>query len=1126
MASNDGKNTPIESNTSNGEATNKPNYFVGIGASAGGLEAIQSFFKNVQAGAGVTYIVVQHLSPDYKSLMVELLAKVTDLEVQRAEDGVEVKADHIYLIPPKKNLKIFHGALLLSEQERLTQTVNLPIDIFFTSLAEDAGSKAIAVVLSGAGSDGTRGCRAIKEAGGMVMVQDEHTAKFDAMPHSVISSSLPDFVLSPDEMPRQLMGFINHPYTVRDRDEHTILEDKTGITRIFSLLRERAKIDFTFYKPSTIVRRIERRMTVKQIDQLEDYVAYLEKFPREQNTLYRELLIGVTSFFRDPEVFEQLQEEWLVNSLKEHVGNDYRIWVAGCSTGEEAYSYAILCREILDQHGLAKNVKIFATDVDQDAISNASIGIYPESITADIPPQLLSKYFIRQGDHYRIIRQIREMVVFARHNLIKDPPFTNIELVSCRNLLIYLQPVLQTRVLESLNFSLRSGGLLVLGSSESLGEAESYFETIDNRRKLFRALGHRKPLTHTDRFTSRGLYQGRDAPQYHAPTGAQAAYEEERVLGRFVQSVGGDVIPFAMIVDEESNLVYVIGEGHSYLNPPSGKVDSSISSLVVKDLAIPLSTGLAKVFKSNIDVSFTNVRITSAETSVDVRIKPLRDQRGKNRLAAVLIEETGHLVTEESGDDVNKGTTYDLSLEAEQRIKDLEQELQFTRENLQASIEELETSNEELQATNEELLASNEELQSTNEELQSVNEELFTVNAEHQNKITELLETNNDLDNYVNSTDVVSVFLDENLDIRRFTENASDVFNIMQQDVGRPFEHISNRMNDIDIHAMIDRVNSGGNVEKQQVFVPTYGWFLLRVRPYLVSENQQSGVVVVLSNIDEIKALQSNLSDTRIRYEEAQRAAGIGTWEWNIKDGTLVWSDTVERMFGLPPGGFHGTFDEFKDRVHPDDLVTVDKAIRESIASASTYSVEHRVIWPDKHTEIWVAETAKVEYDDAGNAIKMLGVVREITERKNAQNELRFSHQVLDTLTSTAPSGIVVLKGEQIEWANDRFEEITGYSRNELMESGLGILFDSPEGLRKDLDERIKQISENKSYSSRASWRRKDGSTTDVLVFGRKSQDDPAKGLILTVVEVDLVPELSRNCPIGTDECPLSHCDD
>jgi two-component system CheB/CheR fusion protein len=332
-------------------------------------------------------------------------------------------------------------------------------------------------------------------------------------------------------MPRQLMAYINHPYTVRENNEPTILDDKTGITRIFSLLRERSKIDFTFYKHTTIVRRIERRMMVKQIDQLEEYVVYLEKYPREQNILYRELLIGVTSFFRDPEMFEKLRDGWLTEALEEYVGDDFRVWVAGCSTGEEAYSYAILCREILDRKGLVKNIKIFATDVDQDAIASASTGVYPESITADIPPELLSKYFIRQGDHYRIIRQIREMVVFARHNLIKDPPFTNIELVSCRNLLIYLQPVLQTRVLESLNFSLRAGGLLVLGSSESLGEAESLFDTLDNRGKLFRALGHRKPLAHTDRFTVRGAYRGRAVSRYQDHATAQQSMRRSGFWG-------------------------------------------------------------------------------------------------------------------------------------------------------------------------------------------------------------------------------------------------------------------------------------------------------------------------------------------------------------------------------------------------------------------------------------------------------------------------------------------------------------------------------------------------------------------------------------------------------------------
>ncbi|MCG8428288.1 MAG: PAS domain-containing protein, partial [Chromatiales bacterium] len=392
-------------------------------------------------------------------------------------------------------------------------------------------------------------------------------------------------------------------------------------------------------------------------------------------------------------------------------------------------------------------------------------------------------------------------------------------------------------------------------------------------------------------------------------------------------------------------------------------------------------TGLAKVFKSNGEVSFTNVRLSSENISVDIRIKPLKDQRGKNRLAAVFIAETGRPLIETSPAEEESVTTYDFSREAEQRIKDLEQELQFTRENLQASIEELETSNEELQATNEELLASNEELQSTNEELQSVNEELFTVNAEHQNKITELLETNNDLDNYVNSTDVISVFLDENLDIRRFTHNASLVFNILEQDVGRPFEHISNRMRDIDVQNMIDRVNRTGNIEKKQVFVPAHGWFLLRIRPYMISEMQQSGIVVVLNNIDEIKGLQNDLSDTRNRFEELLKMAGIGTWDWIIEDDSIVCSGVFRTMYGLDSGECYGTYQQFLEWVHSEDLAFVEQAYRKAIDDHTTFSIEHRLVQAESGKEVWVSETGMAEYAEDGTAIKLLGIVREIRER-------------------------------------------------------------------------------------------------------------------------------------------------
>ncbi|MDQ6955167.1 MAG: chemotaxis protein CheB, partial [Mariprofundaceae bacterium] len=465
-----------------------PTYYVGIGASAGGLEAIEDFFKHAPEDSGMAFVVVQHLSPVHKSMMVELLSRHTEMPVLRAEHNMKVEPNHVYLIPPNHNLKIFHGSLLLDKQEH-DRGLNLPIDIFFKSLAEDQEDKAIAIVLSGTGSDGTRGIRTIKEKLGMVMIQDIESAQFDGMPKNAIATSVADFILPPKEMPKQLMAFAKHPYASRSELSGSIMSDEDGLTRIFYQLREKHGIDFTFYKQSTLLRRVERRLLVNQMESLDDYVRFLESNTAEVLTLYRELLIGVSNFFRDRKAFDLIENTYLPELVRKRKGGELRIWVAGCSTGEEAYSLAILCCECIHNLGVDVDVKIFATDVNRDAVMTASHGAFPESIAGDVPAHLLGKYFFHQDDSFRVTRTIREMVVFAQQNLIKDPPFTNMDLVTCRNLLIYLQPVLQRKAMELFNFSLRPEGIMFLGASETIGEMESYFEPLHNKWKIFRSRG-------------------------------------------------------------------------------------------------------------------------------------------------------------------------------------------------------------------------------------------------------------------------------------------------------------------------------------------------------------------------------------------------------------------------------------------------------------------------------------------------------------------------------------------------------------------------------------------------------------------------------------------------------------
>jgi two-component system CheB/CheR fusion protein len=838
-----------------------PSYYVCVGASAGGLEAIEAFFKHMPSDSGLAFIVVQHLSPDYKSLMAELLSKHTRMPVRRSEDGMPIEADHVYLIPPKKNLTIFHGKLLLSDQDP-SRGVNLPIDIFMRSLAEDQGEKAIAIILSGTGSDGTRGIRAVKEQGGMIMVQSEESAKFDGMPKSAINTGLPDFILAPEEMPRLLQSFVKHPYAAKVEGAPVLVTDEDALTRIFALLRESSKLDFTFYKPSTVVRRIERRMTVNQIQELRDYARFLERYPVEVNTLYRELLIGVTSFYRDREAWEYLGEEVLPELIKRCDGKELRFWVAACSTGEEAYTLAMVSREAMERVGIMVDVKIFATDVDRDAVLRAGNGVYPESIVADLSPELLGKYFQRKDDNFHIARRIREMVVFAPHNLLKDPPFTNIDLISCRNLLIYLQPVLQKKALDLFSFSLNPDGVLFLGSSETVGDSADLYDPQQVKLRMFRSRGKRR-LHDNQEIGAYGHVGVSTRPRRLSQRGMLRAGEEERLLGRLLDTLSGDFLPLTLVVNEALELLHVLGDAEGYLRMPSGKMHTDITRLATKDLAIPLATGLQKVFKSGEDASYTNVHIKGRESTqvVHMHIRPLVEKKGQPSLAVVLIEPVDVKPASNSA-----SVVYDLDREAEQRIRDLEAELQFTRENLQATVEELETSNEELQATNEELLASNEELQSTNEELQSVNEELYTVNTEYQTKIVELSLLNNDLDNLISGTGIATLFLDEELRVRRYTPSLTHLCRITDRDIGRFLGELSHQIADVDLPALARKVQIERQAREMEVRTHDGRWFLLECHPYRIGIESTGAVIINLVAITGLKKAQSALEDNQLHF--------------------------------------------------------------------------------------------------------------------------------------------------------------------------------------------------------------------------------------------------------------------
>ncbi|MBN2682839.1 MAG: PAS domain-containing protein [Bacteroidales bacterium] len=834
---------------------NKDFIIVGIGASAGGLEAIQDLFKFIPEKSGMAYVVIQHLSPDYKSLMDELLARHTNIPIQIATDGMDVLPDNIYLIPPRKNLKVFHNKIFL-ENQSLNKGLNLPVDVFFRSLAAEKGKNAVGIILSGTGSDGTLGTRAIKEAGGVVLVQDELSAKFNGMPKSSISTGLVDFVTTPSLMAEALINFVKHPFTQNPKPIESILDKNVDtLTKITLILRDYSGIDFSYYKENTIIRRLERRVSINRFNNLEQYLSFLSESDKEKETLFRELLIGVTRFFRDSEAFNSLEKNVLPN-LDLSQGKTIRIWSAGCSTGEEVYSLAILCNEYLSAKNLKCDIKIFATDIDKHSLELAGIGFYPDSILSDLEPALLAKYFTRKEGGYQINELIRKMVVFATHNLLKDPPFSKLDLLICRNLFIYLKPDIQTKILSSFYYSLNSGGYLFLGSSETLGEINEGFETVDSKWRIYKYKSGFRPLG----LDSSPIVQ--HISDYKSTAQIKTRTPELNTINKILENLLVSFVPPSVIVDENHNIIHVINNVAGFLAFQPGRFSGSVLDNMHKDLSLFVSAMLRKLKRET--TSIISERISGLHNFPDKIIvlegrKILLD--GLSYYMITFIVENEDKVGSNAKSKTLKVESFNVS-----KIADLEKELQFAKENLQATVEELETSNEELQSSNEELIASNEELQSTNEELQSVNEELYTVNSEHQIKIDELIRINNDINNLLKNTEIGALYLDVNLCIRKITPVVSKITNILQNDLGRPLTHLAPMDSYPQMQNDVIKVSENLQPLDKEIICDDKN-FLVRIRPYRTEYNAVEGILLTFVDITNIKDLQKDLVKEKLFFQ-------------------------------------------------------------------------------------------------------------------------------------------------------------------------------------------------------------------------------------------------------------------
>ncbi len=855
---------------------NLPITIVGLGASAGGLEALEKFFANMPPDSDMAFIVVMHLDPSHKTMLPELLGRHTRMEIMLAEEGVVPQPNNVYIIPANKDLKLYKGQLHLEEPSQ-PRGARHTIDNFLRSLASAFGENSIAVILSGTGTDGTQGIKAIKEAGGFVVVQEEASAKYSGMPTSAIASGVVDLILPVEEMPEKIIELVNRSSNILTNGEGVPKKKiETSLHAIFRLVRTHSGQDFNHYKMSTVTRRIERRMAINNINSLENYVKFLKEKPEENTALFKEVLIGVTNFFRDPEAFETIQKKIIPQIFAgKGVDEPVRVWLAGCATGEEAYSMAILLREYMRENKIENKIQIFASDIDQGAIEFARNGTYPDSIATDVSPERLQTFFTKHNNSYQVVKSLREIIIFAHHNLLNDPPFSRLDLLVCRNLLIYLNPDAQKRLLPIFFHALLPDRYMFLGTSENIGTFIDLFETVDKKWKLFcrKAAGHNIDLKLP--YFQPGRPSNEQEPTRQAPErdAIGAGTLAERMLLELYA-------PASVVINEKCEVVHFFSRTSVFLEQPVGKPTLDIFKMAREDLRPALRAGIHKVQSRQEPVVYRDVKINldGKEVVINLRVEPVLHPASAKGLSLVMFE----IVEEPAGGEkpvagrsssarrprAKKDVDAFLQ-QKEQVIEQLEEQLRITHEELQGTIERVETSNEELKSSNEELMSMNEEFQSTNEELetskeelQALNEELVTVNSELENKIAELDEANADMQNLFNSSDIHTIFLDRQLRIKRFTPQVEEVFHLIPSDVGRPLKHMSGKIDYPDLYKDAEKVLNKLKVNEREVSVSDGRHFLARVIPYRTGEGVIDGVIITLIDITE-----------RVGYEKKLREA-------------------------------------------------------------------------------------------------------------------------------------------------------------------------------------------------------------------------------------------------------------
>ncbi|AEH00717.1 CheR family methyltransferase [Lacinutrix sp. 5H-3-7-4] len=997
-------------------------HVVGIGASAGGLDAIQTLFDHIPPNTGMAFIIIQHLSPDFKSLMPELLSKHTEMPIYTAEDKLKIKPNCVYLNQRSKNLHIKGSQLYLLDKGP-KNNLNLPIDIFFHTLGEEFKEKSIGVILSGTGSDGSRGIKTIKEGRGTIIVQDPTSAQFDGMPNSAISTNIVDYILNP----KKIAEIIHKNPTSRSlalNDFEKNPSNESLINDILTVVYKHSGIDFREYKKNTLLRRIEKRMNIKNIQHLYDYTTFVSSNIEEQQALQEDFLIGVTRFFRDSEAFKNLKEKVIPELCKNKDNSEIiRVWIAGCSTGEEVYTLAILIDNYIRSHQLNLDFKIFATDIDPTALNIAGKGMYHVNIINEIDKIYLDQYFIKTGNKIQIIKRIREKIVFSYHNLIKDPPFIRMDLISCRNLLIYFDSKIQKKVMMNFQFALNKYSYLFLGNSESLGEVSKYFKTIDVKWKIFQNISSTKQIPSQNSSIDKISAIAYKYPERKNTYSSLNIKESPELI--FHKYLSQKFSPASIFIDKDFNILFINGDAGKRLSHNSGIFQNNLLQMVSPDISVVIRSGIRRLEAQKQDVIIKGIQNKTEKENFSFDLKFHEPKNFDNLQDCYLIEFSNDKVINYNQPLIVNNI--DIDEASVQRLEDLESDLKIAKTELQNVVEELETSNEELQSSNEELMASNEELQSTNEELQSVNEELYTVNTEMQEKNKELTNLNNDITNLLDNTDIATLFLDTDLRIRKFTPALQDVFNLQEIDHGRPlssftsnFEEQTRNLIIKDSKNVLDKLT----VIEKQVKDKDDNFYLLRISPFITSDKVINGVVITLDNINKLKEIENELADTDLKYHklfENLNEAFIHAKIVKDKNGNPTdWeyidvNPAYEKLFNLKAKAIIGKKASTVLPVIKNELTNWIKKYGETAMTGIDQTIEGYIKSLDKYFLVNVFSPKNGEF---------AGTITDFTELKSKEQALKKSEAELNRIQELTVVGgwYLDLKTDKVYWTEQLFK--------------------------------------------------------------------------------------------------------